>query len=74
MYYCRRSKAISDVKYLTAWVDCDCVCVCGDVRRVYGVLRERERVLNISVRFSVYKELRHVYISPQTLFPVYLTY
>ena len=61
---CRRLKAISDVKYLTAWVDCDCVCVCVcGARCVYGALRETGRVLNISVLFSVCQDLRHVYVS-----------
>jgi hypothetical protein len=59
---------------------CVCVCACeracvfGCVRCIYGLLRQTERVFIISVLFSVCKDLRHVYMSPQTIFPVYLMF
>ena len=80
MYYFRKLKAICDVKYLRGnpWEECDCVCVCVCLRvvapGVFTSCSEKQVVLNISLLFSMCKDLSHVYIFPQTLFPVYLMY
>ena len=76
MYYFKKLKAICDVTYRrgTPWQDCDCLCVCVDVSGVFTACSEKQMVLNIPLLFSMFKDLRHVCMSPQTLFQVYLTY
>jgi len=68
------------VAYLrgTPWEDCDgvCVCVCvgGVAPGVFTACSEKQMVLNITLLFSMCKDLRHVCMPRQTLFQVFLMY
>jgi len=53
---------------------CVYVCVCLVAPGVFTACSEKQMVLNIFLLFSMCKDLRHVYMSPQTLFQVYLMY